>query len=101
MQLVGAKSTFIRRPFILKALYHGAVSGLLAVMFLVGLWYAFTTINPNIIAKLSADDLLLQQELQDFAIIAGGILFIGIMVSVGSTYLALNKFIWIKTEKLH
>ena len=101
MQLVGAKSSFIRRPFIFKAMYHGILSGLLAILFLVTLWYVFTNINPDIIAKLSADEALMKRELRDFAIIALGILSTGVVVSVVSTYFALNKFIWIKSEKLH
>ena len=39
MQLVGAKSFFIRRPFILKAFYQGLISAILAVLFLLSLWY--------------------------------------------------------------
>lgn len=101
MQLVGAKSSFIRRPFIFKAFFQGFFSGLLAILLLVSLWYTFTNINPNIITKLSANEALLQRELIDFSIIAGGILITGILVSVLSTYFALNKFIWIKSEKLY
>jgi len=101
MQLVGAKSSFIRRPFILKAFFQGFFSGLLAVLLLVSLWYTFTNINPNIITKLSTNQALLKRELLDFSIIAGGILITGILVSVLSTYFALNKFIWIKSEKLY
>jgi cell division transport system permease protein len=101
MQLVGAKSSFIRKPFIMRALFQGFFSGLLAILFLVSLWYTFTNINPNIITKLSANEELLKRELSDFVIIALGILFTGISVSVLSTYFALNKFIWIKSEKLY
>ena len=85
----------------MKALFQGFLSGLLAILFLVSLWYTFTNINPNIITKLSANEELLKRELTDFIIIALGILFTGISVSVMSTYFALNKFIWIKSEKLY
>ena len=54
MQLVGAKSYFIRRPFIFRAFYHGIISGILAILFLVSLWYSFTYINPSIITSLSS-----------------------------------------------
>jgi cell division transport system permease protein len=101
MQLVGAKSSFIRRPFIYRALFQGFFSGLLAILLLVVLWYTFTNINPNIITKLSANEELLKRELLDFGFIALGILLTGVLVSVLSTYFALNKFIWIKSEKLY
>ena len=101
MQLVGAKSFFIRRPFILKAFYQGLISAILAVLFLLSLWYSFTIINPNIISELSTDKFLLNNEILEFSVIAIGILVTGILISVVSTYFALNKFIWVKSEKLY
>ncbi len=101
MQLVGAKSFFIRRPFILKAFYQGLISAILAVLFLLSLWYSFTIINPNIISELSTDRFLLNNEIFEFSVIAFGILITGILISVVSTYFALNKFIWVKSEKLY
>lgn len=38
MQLVGAKSSFIRRPFIIKGLWIGLFSGLLADLFAAALF---------------------------------------------------------------
>lgn len=101
MQLVGAKSFFIRRPFILKAFYQGLISAVLAVLFLLSLWYSFTIINPNIISELSTDKFLLNNEILEFSVIALGVLVTGILISVVSTYFALNKFIWVKSEKLY
>ena len=101
MQLVGAKSYFIRRPFIYKAFYQGFISGLLAILFLVSLWYSFTYINPNIIISLSSKSVELEKEIYNFVAIAVGILIVGVLVSVISTYFALNKFIWFKSEKLY
>lgn len=101
MQLVGAKSFFIRRPFILKAFYQGLISAILAVLFLLSLWYSFTIINPNILSELSTDKFLLNNEILEFSVIAIGILITGILISVVSTYFALNKFIWVKSEKLY
>jgi cell division transport system permease protein len=101
MQLVGAKSFFIKRPFILKAFYQGLISAILAVLFLLSLWYSFTIINPNIISELSTDKFLLNNEILEFSVIALGILITGILISVVSTYFALNKFIWVKSEKLY
>ena len=101
MQLVGAKSYFIRRPFIYKAFYQGFISGLLAILFLVSLWYSFTYINPSIIISLSSESVELDEEVIRFVSIAAGILIVGVLVSVISTYFALNKFIWVKSEKLY
>ena len=101
MQLVGAKSYFIRRPFIYRAFYQGFISGLLAILFLVSLWYSFTYSNPSIIISLSSESVELNKEVIHFVSIAAGILIVGVLVSVISTYFALNKFIWVKSEKLY
>ena len=101
MQLVRAKSYFIRKPFIIRAFYQGLISSLLAVIFLLSLWYSFTYINPNIITELSSDNTVLNQEIFDFSLLASGILLTGILISIISTYFALNKFIWVKSEKLY
>ena len=101
MQLVGAKSYFIRKPFIIRAFYQGLISSLLAVIFLLSLWYSFTYINPNIITELSSDNTALNQEIFDFSLLVLGILLTGILISIISTYFALNKFIWVKSEKLY
>ena len=101
MQLVGAKSYFIRRPFIFRAFYQGLISGVLAILFLISLWYSFSYINPNIIISLSSNSSALNKEILDFTIVSSGILVAGILISVISTYFALNKFIWVKSEKLY
>ena len=101
MQLVGAKYYFIRMPFIYRAFYQGFISGLLAILFLVSLWYSFTYINPSIIISLSSESVELNKEVIHFVSIAAGILIVGVVVSVISTYFALNKFIWVKSEKLY
>jgi len=74
---------------------------MLAITALVALWYLFIHLNPTIIVNLSMNSTLLQKELMEFGIIALGILFIGILISFSSTYFALNKYIWIKSEKLY
>ena len=101
MQLVGAKSFFIRNPFLLKAFYHGVISATLAVLFLLTLWYSFTILNPNIISELSTDKFLLNNKIFEFSVIALVILITGTLISVISTYFALSKFIWLKSEKLY
>ena len=101
MQLVGAKSFFIRKPFLLKAFYHGLISATLAVIFLLFLWYSFTILNPNIISELSTDKFLLNNKIFEFSVIAFVIIITGTLISVISTYFALNKFIWLKSEKLY
>ena len=101
MQLVGAKSSFIRRPFLLKAIFNGFVSGALAIIVLISLWKIFSNFNPNIVAQMSSSEEILQVQLFNFALIFSGVLFAGITISWFSTLFALNKYIWVKSEKLY
>jgi len=101
MQLVGAKPSFIRRPFLLNALGQGLLSGIIAVGLLVAFGYFFGQISPGQIERITASDAQLQKEFQIFAQLFGGIILLGIFVSWISTYFALSKYIWIKTEKLY
>ena len=39
MRLVGAKRSFIRAPFLVKSIFQGMLSGLLAALALIGLLY--------------------------------------------------------------
>ena len=82
-------------------LRNGVPLVIIAILFLVSLWYSFTYINPSIIISLSSESVELNKEVIHFVSIAAGILIVGVLVSVISTYFALNKFIWVKSEKLY
>ncbi|MBG14747.1 MAG: hypothetical protein CL853_00165 [Crocinitomicaceae bacterium] len=101
MQLVGAKSSFIRRPFLFKAILNGFTSGLLAIIILVVLWKIFSNFNPDVVAQMSESEEILRQQLLNFGFIFGGILISGIFISLFSTFFALNRYIWVKSEKLY
>ena len=99
MQLVGAKSFFIRKPFLIKAFYRVDFFNFSSFI-LVKLMVFIYNYKPNIISELSSDKFLLNNKIFEFSVIALGILITGILISIVSTYFALNKFIWIKYEKL-
>ncbi len=101
MQLVGAKSSFIRRPFLLKAIFNGIFSGILAIIILIGLWHLFSSFNPEVIAKMSTTEQELNKQLTLFGYLFAGIISTGLIISLCSTYFALNKYIWINSEKLY
>ena len=101
MQLVGAKSSFIRRPFMINAVFYGFVAGCLAIITLIGLWHLFSSFNPEIVAKMSSNKEELESHLEVFGMFFIGILLSGVFISLFSTYFALNKYIWINSEKLY
>ena len=92
MQLVGATRGFIRRPF----LYTGAVSGftgsLVALTILFGLVYLLQEEFEGVISL---------RDYELLAILALGVIFMGIVINCISTFFAVNKYLNIKTDKLY
>ncbi len=92
MQLVGATETFIRLPFIKKSIVHGFVASLLAIALLVGTLYMARQRIPEIAAL---------QDVKQFGIFFAGILFLGVILSALSTWVAVNKFLRMKIDNLY
>jgi len=92
MQLVGATRSFIRRPF----LYRGAASGfsasLISLSILFGLVYLLDEEFEGVISFKDYDLL---------AILALGVILIGMLINWISTFFAVNKYLNIKTDKLY
>ena len=92
MQLVGATKSFIRRPFIIKSIFHGLVAGLIAMTLLLGLLYLvekeffllFTFKNTNMLFLLGA-----------------AIILIGIVINIISTFFSVNRYLGISEDKLY
>lgn len=84
MKLVGATSAFIRRPFVLDAMIHGAIAGALAVAVLCGvLWYV-QTVSPSFGAAV---------PLWQAACVLGGLWLSGILLCTLASLLATNKYL--------
>ena len=92
MQLVGATSRYIRRPFLLQAVGIGLVSGLIAMALLFGMFYALTNL---------VDSLEITYSLEMFLILLGSLLIIGIIITYISTWFALNKYLRMKLDDLY
>ena len=92
MQMVGATRWFISKPFVVRSIVNGLLSSLLAIILLGVLgFYA-----NNIIPELSS---LIQPA--DLAILFAGILFIGIAISMWSTYNSVTKYLKLKLDELY
>jgi len=92
MQLVGAKSTFIKRPFLRRSFLYGAISGIIAS----GLLYGILTFANQKIERL--------EELQKIEMIV--MLFIvlialGAFISWFSTSRAMNKYLKMSLDELY
>jgi cell division transport system permease protein len=92
MQLVGATHFFISKPFVFRGVRHGIYASLLAILMLVGTLYFAQQQLPEL------------TELQDEAMLStlfGLVTLIGIIISGLSTSLAVRKYLYLKSDKLH
>jgi len=92
MQLVGAKKTFIKKPFLLRASWYGFIAAILAIVMLYGL---LTLGNQKI------EDLQSLQEDKYLIIIALGLIFLGVIVGYASTLRAMNKYLKMSLDELY
>jgi cell division transport system permease protein len=92
MQLVGARSSFIHKPFLVRAGIHGLVSGILSVALLIGLLT---------IATKKIEDLSLIQNNERLLLLLGALIIMGILVAVSSTYRAVSKYLKLSLDELY
>jgi cell division transport system permease protein len=92
MQLVGATAGFIRKPFILQSIYQGVISALIGLGLLLTLFYALN----NVLSTLE-----ISFSLESFLILSISLILIGIVITVISTWIALNKYLRMKLDDLY
>ncbi|MGJ8661378.1 MAG: cell division protein FtsX, partial [Bacteroidota bacterium] len=92
MQLVGATSIFIRRPFLVQSILQGVVSAILGMALMVTLFYALNNFLETIEISFDA---------YTFLFIFGSLVVIGVIITFVSTYFALNKYLRMKLDDLY
>lgn len=92
MQLVGAKSGFIQKPFLVRAVSHGLIAGLLASALL------YLLLN---FANNKVEDLAQLQETNNILILFSLLVLIGIIIGFGSTYRAIRKYLKMSLDELY
>ncbi len=92
MQLVGASWGFISRPYLIRSLWQGVLSALLAI------------------AALLIINLLVNREISSFVnfgqnwrmwLLFVGLIILGIIITTSSTYYAVNKYLKMRTDDLY
>ena len=91
MLLVGATDRFIRAPFIRRSIWYGIIGALAANVLLFVLMLSYATELTGII---NIDDFKI------FGLVLIADLVLGVLISWGSTYVAVNKFIRLKFDEL-
>lgn len=92
MQLVGATRSFIRKPFLIRSIYHGILAALIAMILIMGLLYL---IEKEFFMMFSFESTKLLIILGVFIIISG------ILINLISTFFSVNRYLVISEDKLY
>jgi len=92
MKLVGASWSFIRRPFVRRAIVMGLIAAVIACAVLAALIYALQYYEPGV------NDVL---NWQTYAITAASIFVFGILITAVCAGVSVNKFLRMKASDLY
>jgi len=92
MQLIGAKGTFILRPFIIGAVIQGIVAALLAILMMM----AFNSFLIKHFPELGLTQIFAQNTF-----IYLGMVALGILITFLSTIVSVSKFLRMRTDELY
>lgn len=92
MQLVGATSSFIRKPFLVRALWDAAGGSALALAMLTGVIFLLEKNIPELIDLHDADT---------FMMIFLFVPVLGLFITLFSTFFAVRKYLRLQTEELY
>ena len=92
LKLVGATKGYIMRPFLATAAKQGLIAGLLASLLFVGSLAALSGAMPEIVATA---------ELIKIGIVIGGMIALGLVISLLFTTFAVGKFVNMKSNKIY
>ena len=92
MQLVGAKSGFIKKPFLKRSILLGALSGLIASLLVVG---------TLLLANQQVGGLEKIQQTELFLILYGILVATGALIAYFSTLRAMNKYLKMSLDELY
>ncbi len=92
MKLVGATRAFIRAPFVRAAALQGLVSSILAVGMLWGVLEALRRSFPELASIV---------DMKQFLMVCGGVIVLGILLCVISTWLVVNRLVEASKDDLY
>ncbi len=92
MKLIGATAGFIRHPFLIRSIFLGFISSLVAISILATL---ILTLRNEFSELISLNNFGL------FGVLALGIILSGIVISYLATFFAVSKYLNIKEQKLY
>ena len=92
MKLVGASWGFIRRPFLLRNLAIGIISGILAIGFISGGTFLLLRYEPQMSNLFT---------LPTLGIVGGIVMLFGVFIALLCAYISINRFLKMKAGELY
>lgn len=92
MQLVGATKSFIRAPYVAKAVYQGLIASLLAMGLITGVVYFL---------QQQLSDIIDLYDIKVLGITYGVMLVSGIFISLISSFFAVNRYLRLRSSELY
>lgn len=89
MRLVGAKSWFIRKPYIVQSIINGLIAALIALILLAGVTY-YAVYNFGLSLKVIDTNLML--------IVSAIVILTGILLTAISSYFAVGRYLRMRTD---
>lgn len=92
MRLVGAKRSFIRAPFLVKSVFQGMLSGLLASLALLGILY---------LVRNEFEQMFTIFNMELVAMVLGGVVVLGALICLICTFFVVNRLVSLNNDDLY
>lgn len=92
MKLVGAKRSFIRRPFIRQGIYQGMIAGVISAIMLVAALF---------VVKRDINQLFVIFDMKLIALVLVGVILAGITICLISTWIVVNKLLSASADEIY
>lgn len=92
MKLVGAKRSFIRKPFIRQGIYQGMIAGVISAIMLVAALF---------VVKSDINQLFVIFDMKLIALVLVGVILAGITICLISTWIVVNKLLSASADEIY
>ena len=92
MKLVGASWSFIRRPFLIRNVWIGVLSAVIADTCLIGMAMLLVKYEPQLIEIITPQTML---------IVMGSVFVFGVLITWLCAYISMNKYLRMKANTLY